>query len=144
MARPTINLATPIAPYSAGFKASTTTTECALANTAGSGKLIKLTSLVMPSNDAGNDTAANVYLYDQDGTPMNDDTGNYLRGVGADAVEGSSIMRLAPIASPLLATGGQVFIDTRTPFWIEENQSIVIQMANANRGDVWFSYEVWG
>lgn len=145
MADPTINLSTPIVPLSTIVKVTTAATnENILANKASSGKLIRIVFLAVNSTDASNATTATASVYDQDGTGMNSNTGRNEVAIGADVVAGSSIGVLVPTGMDVSAAGGQVILTRDTPYYLHEDESLVINNGAANDADWTITYEVLG
>lgn len=144
MAEPTINLATPLQMYSTVIAVSTTSTENILANKASSGKKVRIDFLAVNNVDGSSDATIEIWVYNEDGTGMNSNTGRNEVAIGADVVEGSAIADLAPKDLSISAGGGQVLIDRETPFYLHEDESVVIQASAANDLAIALTYTVMG
>lgn len=145
MADPTINLATPIAPFSTVIDITTATTnENLLANRASSGKLIRIVHFAIHNADGSAAATASAWVYNQDGTGMNSDTGRNEVAIGSDVVAGSAIAEIIPAGLSVAAAGGIVIITRDTPYYLHEDESLVLQASAANDLTVTLTYEVIG
>lgn len=134
MAAPTISGSTTVKEY--GFSvafSSATTNRNILSNTASSGKLVRLVSLVAVNNDA---SAAAVTCqgkrYDQDGAGIHSDVGDSQVTYGSDTVAGSSLGDVIPLDLSIDAGKAVVCVDRNSPIDLMEDQSLVFQASAAD------------
>lgn len=132
MANPNITGSMALKEWSALIPLSTTTTENVLANAASSGQVIEIQHLSFMSDDSGNSASVNAWVYDQDGTGMNSNTGAYEAAIGADVVAGSAIGLVCPEDLAIAAAGGQVVLSKENSLSLLEDQSLVVQASAAN------------
>jgi hypothetical protein len=134
MAAPTISGSTTVKEY--GFSvafSSATTNRNFLSNTAGSGKLVRLVSLVGVNNDAGaSAVTAQCKRYNQDGAGINSDVGDSQVAYGSDTVAGSSLGDVIPLNVSIDAGKAVVLVDRNSPIDVMEDQSLVGQASAAD------------
>lgn len=143
MANPAITGSMTLRQYSAVVDVSTTSTENILGNTAGSNKSMEVLLSVMNA-DGSNAATIDIWVYNQDGVPMNSDAGAYQAAIGADTVAGSALGEIAPKTLSVAAGGGQVVFDKLNPFILLEDQSIVVQVSAADDLTVVLTWTVKG
>ena len=144
MADPTFNLATPVAPLSTDIAISTTTTENILANKAGSGQIIRIDLLRVNNVDGGVSATISGWRYNQDGTGMNSNDGRNEVAIGSDVVAGSVIADCIPDALSIAAGGGQEIFNSQSPYYLHEDESLVIQASAANDLAITLTWTVIG
>jgi len=143
MANPTITGTIGVVSFSASTIISTATTnENLLGNTASSGKLIRVHSLVVHNIDGSAAATFQLKRYDQDGTPMHSDVGTYQAAIGADIVAGSDLGGLHNIS--VAAQNSLVVYDNTQNVTLQEDESLVIQASAANDLSVEIHYSVIG
>jgi len=143
MSNPAITGDMGLKQYSAVVDLSTTSTENILGNTASSGKVLEVYLSVMNA-DGTSAATIDIWLYNQDGVPMNSDVGAYQAAIGADTVAGSSLGEIGPKTLSVAAAGGQVVYDKLAPLYLLEDQSIVVQASAADDLTVILSWIVKG
>jgi hypothetical protein len=144
MADPIINLATPLDPNTALFDFTTLDPVNVLSNAADSGKYIRVDSWLLNSSDSANPAVVNAWIHNAAGTGMNSNTGRYQVAMGADVVAGTPIGIVCPNNMQILGAGGQFVIDARTPLYIHENQSLIVQVSAINDVASWLTWTVVG
>lgn len=143
MTNPAITGSMTLKQWSAVVDLTTTTTENILGNTASSGKVLEVYISVMNADGSAAATL-DMYLYNEDGVPMNSDVGAYQAAIGSDTVAGSSLGEIGPKTLSVAPGGGQVIYDKLAPLYLLENQSVVVQAAVANDLTVILSWVVKG
>lgn len=143
MANPTITGTIGVVSFSASTIISTATTnENLLGNTASSGKLIRVHSLIVHNIDGTSAATFQLKRYDQDGTPMHSDVGTYQTAIGADVVAGSDLGGFHNIS--VAAQNSLVVYDNTQNVTLQEDESLIIQASAANDLSVEIHYSVIG
>jgi hypothetical protein len=121
MAAPNIVAVTSINGKSALSRPANTNTFSILTNTASSGRVYKINTIVCSNHNGTLTTAANVYINDS------------ANGAG------NNIALIYNVSIP--ATVSLIVVDKSTSFYLEENKSITVSSATSNAISFTVSYE---
>jgi hypothetical protein len=143
MANPIITGSVEVKSYSASTIITTATTdENIIGNIASSGKLLRITSMVVHNIDGAAAATFQLRKRDQDGTPMHSNVGPYQVAIGADVVAGTDLGGYHNIS--VAAANSLVVVDQSMGVTLQEDESYVMQASAASDLSVEVHYSVIG
>ncbi|MGY9001800.1 MAG: hypothetical protein ACKVG9_01425 [Rhodospirillales bacterium] len=112
---------------------SATTNRNILSNKASSGLRIELIYLRADNHDGTSGSSLQMKRYNQDGTAMNSNSGIRELAYGSDGVAGASLGDVVPLNLVIPTVSWVTIFDVDKRLVLHEDESLVAQVANANR-----------